>query len=400
LLSTVGLVAAAAVLVGQSAGAPSRTLATVTVDTLPIANALPLDLGISKGFFSKRGIDIKKSTLQSGNDIVLALANNNGDIGYVGWVPAFIGATTGIDITAVSASEVEGTSVGDNWQNVMVKGSSSIRSPQDLAGKTIAVNALKGVGELVIRASLERLGLDPQNVKLVPIPFPAMRTALANGQVDAAHMPEPFMSQVLNQDGGRIALAPGPTIMPYLPNGVYVGRTQWMKDNPALARNFRLALIESLLYAQGHPDEIRALLPAAIRDIRLPVWSPVLDRSKLLRLARYAKEFGIIQAIPNLTKLVPGTIATGVILKGVVGAATISLRLDRQGVKTLSAGTDTVAVTDRSARQNFHLKGPGVDRKTSVKGAKSITWTVTLKPGRYRYYSDTNPKLKGTFAVS
>ena len=37
----------------------------------------------------------------------------------------------------------------------MVKGSSSIRTPQDLAGKTIAVNALKGVGEVVIKGALK-----------------------------------------------------------------------------------------------------------------------------------------------------------------------------------------------------------------------------------------------------
>ena len=57
---------------------------TITVNTLPIANALPIDLGIKKGFFSEQGIEISKRTLQSGNDIVLALQNNNGEIGYLG----------------------------------------------------------------------------------------------------------------------------------------------------------------------------------------------------------------------------------------------------------------------------------------------------------------------------
>ena len=102
---------------------------TITVDTLPIANALPMDLGIKKGFFAAQGIEINKRTLQSGNDIVLALANNNGDIGYLGWVPMMIASTQGIPLSAVAASEVEGTSVADNWQNILVKGDSSIRTP-------------------------------------------------------------------------------------------------------------------------------------------------------------------------------------------------------------------------------------------------------------------------------
>ena len=395
----VSMLAALTVLAGSSVGAPKRALATITLDTLPIANGLPLDLGIAKGFFANHGIEIKKVTLQSGNDIVLALSGGNGDIGYIGWVPAFIADTNGIGIVTAAASEVEGTSVADNWQNILVKGSSSIRTPADLAGKTVAVNALKGVGETVIKAAFAKLDMDPNSVKLVAIPFPAMRSALANGQVDAIWTPEPFLSQALNQDGARIVMAPGPTVMPFLPNGCYVARTAWSQANPALAKQFRLAINESLVYAQGHPAEIRALLPAASRDIRLPVWSPVLDRGKLLRLARYARQFGIIQRLPDLTKLVPGSISSGVILKGDVGATTISLKLDKQPAKTLSPGADTFAISDRSARQNFHLKGPGVDRKTGTKKSGKITWTVVLRTGKYRFFSDTNPKLKGSFTV-
>ena len=62
---------------GTASTAQSRALVTITVDTLPIANALPMDLGIKKGFFQVQGIEITKRTLQSGNDIVLALANHN-----------------------------------------------------------------------------------------------------------------------------------------------------------------------------------------------------------------------------------------------------------------------------------------------------------------------------------
>ena len=66
-----------------------------------------------------------------------------------------IAATQGIPFTAISASEVEGTSNDDNWQNILVKGDSSIRTPADLANKTIAVNALKGVGEKAMEALVE-----------------------------------------------------------------------------------------------------------------------------------------------------------------------------------------------------------------------------------------------------
>ena len=133
-----------------AAGSSERALVTINLVGLNIANGLPLDLGIKQGFFEQQGIEINRRFLQSGNDIVLAMSNNQGDIGYVGWVPAMIGRTQRIPLVALTASDVEGTSVNDNWQNIMVKGSSSIRTPADLAGKTIAVNALKGVGEVMI----------------------------------------------------------------------------------------------------------------------------------------------------------------------------------------------------------------------------------------------------------
>src|ERR1041385_867325 len=168
-------VLAAVLFSGSASSAPGRTtLTTINLDTLPIANGFPLDLGIQKGFFADHGLEIKKTVLQSGNDIVLALANGNGDIGYIGYVPAMIGRTQGIKFQVVSASDDEGTSVDDNWQNIMVKGSSSIQTPRDLAGKTIAVNALKGVGEVMIKAALKKVGVDPNSIKLTALPFPTM----------------------------------------------------------------------------------------------------------------------------------------------------------------------------------------------------------------------------------
>ena len=261
-----------AVVGGPASGAPGKaTLTTITVDTLPIANARPLDLGIAKGFFSARGIEIKKSTLQSGNDIVLALANHNGDIGYLGYVPMMIARTQAIPLTLIAASEVEGTSTADNWQNILVKGNSSIQTPADLAGKTIAVNALKGVGEVVIKAALKKVGVDPNSIKLLALPFPSMRSALSNGQVDAIWTPEPFLTQALTLDGARIVMAPGPVLGNFYPNGGYAALNDWIKSNPALAKDFKAAMDESLAYAQSHPDEIRALAPAIPQNSRLAV---------------------------------------------------------------------------------------------------------------------------------
>jgi NitT/TauT family transport system substrate-binding protein len=368
------------------------------VATLPIANALPMDLGIKKGFFSAQGIEINKRTLQSGNDVVLALANNNGDIGYLGFVPMMIARTQGIALTTVAASEVEGTNDTDNWQNILVKGSSSIRSPSDLAGKTVAVNALKGVGEVMIKAALKKRGVNPTSVRLLALPFPSMRSALNNGQVDAVWTPEPFLSQILG-DGGRTVMAPGPVLGKFWPIGGYAAMDSWAKKNPGLAAKFKKAIDQSLTYAQSHPSEIRELLPAATRNVRLPIWSPLVDRQKLTQLARYAKEFDVISTLPNLSAMVPSSVTGGKNLQGTVGNRFITLRLDGKPVTTLQRGKYTFIVADTSKTRNFQLSGPGVNKKTSVKGTGRSTWTVTLKKGKYTFSSSGRPVLKRTLRV-
>jgi NitT/TauT family transport system substrate-binding protein len=399
-VAAAALVASLTLFGGLASSAQSRALATINVDTLPIANALPMDLGIKKGFFSDQGIEISKKTLQSGNDIVLALANNNGDIGYLGWVPMMIASTQGIQLSAVAASEVEGTSVADNWQNILVQGDSSIQTPADLAGKTIAVNALKGVGEVMIKAALKKRGVNPSSVHLLAMPFPTMRTALRNGQVDAIWVPEPFVSQALNLDNDRIVMAPGPVLGKFWPIGGYAALTSWIKRNPGMFRKFRTAINKSLTYAQSHPSEIRELLPAGTQNVRLPIWSPLIDRAKLRQLAAYTKEFGVIDKLPNLTQLVPRSITGGKTLQGTVSNKAIRLLLDGRTVKSLPEGQYTFVVSDRSKTQNFRLRGPGVNRTTRVRSLGRATWTLSLGPGRYTYSSTGATKLKGSFRVT
>ena len=64
------------------------------------------------------------------------------------------------------------------------------------------------------------------------------------------------------------------------------------------------------------------------------------------------------------------------------------------------AGSYKLVVTDASKADNFHLTGPGVNKKTGVKFKDSASWTLTFKPGKYTFRSDATKKLKRTFSVS
>jgi plastocyanin len=68
--------------------------------------------------------------------------------------------------------------------------------------------------------------------------------------------------------------------------------------------------------------------------------------------------------------------------------------------KTALPGPASITVNDRSKTHNFHLTGPGVNKKTGVKTRGKVTWTVTLQPGLYTYRSDKTKKLRGSFVVT
>jgi len=88
-------------------------------------------------------------------------------------------------------------------------------------------------------------------------------------------------------------------------------------------------------------------------------------------------------------------------LSGKVSAKAISLNTAAGSrVRSVVENTYKLTVADSSNKQNFHLTGPGVNKKTSVKGKTRATWTVQLKPGKYTYRSDKNKRLKRTFTVT
>ena len=91
-------------------------------------------------------------------------------------------------------------------------------------------------------------------------------------------------------------------------------------------------------------------------------------------------------------------------LKGTVGPGfTISLKKGTAKVKTLKPGKYTITVADKSNIHNFHLKGPGVNKKiTSVPFVGSKTVTVTLKKGKYTFVCDPHAlmaSMRGSFTV-
>jgi plastocyanin len=87
-------------------------------------------------------------------------------------------------------------------------------------------------------------------------------------------------------------------------------------------------------------------------------------------------------------------------LNGKVTSRTISLKTAAGArVRLLPEGNYRIIVSDTTKAQNFHLKGPGVNRKTRVGTRATVTWKLRLDPGKFVYRSDKSTVLRRTFTV-
>jgi plastocyanin len=89
-------------------------------------------------------------------------------------------------------------------------------------------------------------------------------------------------------------------------------------------------------------------------------------------------------------------------LRGTVGPGFTITLVDESGNRFthLDAGEYTIVVTDNSVEHNFHLTGPGVSVQTEIDFVGTMTWTLTLTNGIYRFVCDPHADaMNGEFAV-
>ena len=66
--------------------------------------------------------------------------------------------------------------------------------------------------------------------------------------------------------------------------------------------------------------------------------------------------------------------------------------------KRVAPGSYRITVRDRSTTKNFHLVGPGLNRRTGKAFVGTAVWALDLTAGLYRFGSD--PRLTGRLVVA
>jgi plastocyanin len=119
-------------------------------------------------------------------------------------------------------------------------------------------------------------------------------------------------------------------------------------------------------------------------------------------MARITISALMVAAIAAAVFLVPAQGSSGRLTGEVGPGFKIEVSKNGHDVKTLKAGTYKIKIEDKASIHNFHLLGPGLNKKTSVPFKGKTTWTIRLKAGRYTYQCDPHASggMRGHFRVS
>lgn len=232
-------------------------------------------------------------------------------------IPRAMGRGLDLRIIATSLRNNEAGRGGSIW----VPKDSTIRSAEDLKGKTVAVLSLGAAGTTLMRISLNKAhGIDVKvpggDIEFVEVPGPAMPAALSTGKVDAAALSHMQAFQAA-KSGDFVPVVEADRDLFEATNllavsAIMAGYQDKLDANPEAYHEFLRVLRASRDYALEHSDEV---FPAVATEFDIdpsyfstwfsdffvyPVELSEQDRKAIAMLWDEASKLGLLESYPTV----------------------------------------------------------------------------------------------------
>lgn len=298
----------------SSVEADAKGVRTVKIGLIPSMTVSSLYLGIKKGFFEEVKLEIEPILGTGGAAELPKLMTNQIQVAYGGVIALMLAQQQGLPVKAVANGGLTvepGKPVPDRVNGVLfVAKDSGIKSAKDLSGKTVAVNALKNLEEVLTRNSIDRAGGNSSKVNFIEMPTSGMLPALDAGRIDAALVFEPTTT-IARAQGFEALLRPFVSLDHPASNiSVWFTSEQLLEQDPKLIADFQKGMNKSLAYARTHPDEARAIVdeytdisPELIDRATLPYWATEVNVASITEIADLAVKYKVLSKQPDLEKL-------------------------------------------------------------------------------------------------
>jgi NitT/TauT family transport system substrate-binding protein len=232
-LARAGLGIAAVHLLKRSARAQTKS----KVGYMKIVDNASLFMAAEKGLFKKEGLELETVPMVGGAAIIPGVASGDLQFGWSNVISLYQAHAEGFDFKLLSggAINVKGT---NDTHAIQVLRDSPIKSARDLEGKTVAVNTLSNVVQLMAMAWIDKNGGDAAKVKFVEVPFPQMEAALSAGRVDAASTHEPFVTASTGKGVTRVLAHNWGDVVPRFLIASWFASEKWLQKNKATVQSF------------------------------------------------------------------------------------------------------------------------------------------------------------------
>ncbi len=220
-----------------------------------IGHAVPV-IGIERGIFadSMGETAIETRLFDSGPQAVESLFAGAIDVAYVGpgsALSGFLNSESGIVILAGAAS---------GGSSFVVHPDSAISAASDLAGKAVAAPQIANTQDVSLRSYMAQNGLDAAgrggSTIVINVANPEIHTLFAKGDIDAAWVPEPWATILVNDLGGS-RLFYEESLWPEgrFASVLLVARADYARENPGTIQRWLEAHDGTVSWINENPGE-------------------------------------------------------------------------------------------------------------------------------------------------
>lgn len=211
-------------------------------------------------------IDIEYYVFNAGPSEIEAFFAGQLDIGYIGPVPAINGnIKSDGDIVIIAGATNAGAIM-------VVDKDSNITSIADLSNKRIAIPQIGNTQHLSLLKMLSEHGLADTTkggtVEVLAVSNADVKNLLAQGEIDAAYVPEPWGSRLVLEMDARILLDEKEVFR----NGEYstavvIARKEFIEKHPDVVEKFLEAHLEATLFIQNEVEEAKTMINKEIAEL-------------------------------------------------------------------------------------------------------------------------------------
>lgn len=224
---------------------------TLTIGIPPLEQNALIYVADERGLFAGNGLNITIKTYDSGVSSMKGLLQGEVDLAAAAEFPVVRTAFQKEQIMIIASS--------DKFENDYLVGRKDrgIEAVTDLKGKRIGVT-LQTINEFYLGRFLRLNRINRQEVEIVNIKPEQFVKAIATGEVDALIAWQPYIQQILEQEGNKVVVWPAQNNQ--VVYGLLVCRQDWLTQRPATVERFLKSLAEAEDYLVRYPDQAQAIV--------------------------------------------------------------------------------------------------------------------------------------------